>query len=96
MPFNKKWGFINGEGKEICSPKYDSVGNFSEGFADVCNVFKNKCKYGFINTNGKKICSIKYDEVKPFKDGFAKVKRDGKWFFINEEGKEVSDPNMTE
>ena len=66
---NKKWGFINKEGKEIFPLKYDLVSYFENGFARV----KLNGKWGFIDLQGKEICQLKYDDALDFENGFAKV-----------------------
>lgn len=48
-----------------------------------------KGKYGYMDKSGKVVIPCIYEEVHFFTDGIARVKLDGKWFFIDKEGKEV-------
>jgi len=64
---------------------YDSVWDFSQGFACV-KLFN---KWGFIDSSGKEIVTPKYDKVYSFSEGLASVKLDRKWGFIDTTGKEV-------
>lgn len=65
---NRKWGFINKEGKVAIKAKYDYVSDFREGIAEVgIRELKNKdsielgyiLKYGFINEKGEEVIKIK-------------------------------------
>ncbi len=78
-----KSGFIDQNGQEIISPKYDSVSVFSEGLAAV---ELNK-KWGFIDKTGKQVLSLKYDFAGIFHDGLAPVELNGKSGFIDKTGK---------
>lgn len=82
-----KWGFIDGDGKEICK-RYDYVLEFENGFAPV----KLNHKWGLINENGEEICNIKYDFVCiTVINGFAyNVWIGTKKYIINKDGKIVN------
>ena len=58
---------------------FKSVGDFSDGFADV--LLNNK--YNFININVQLLSNQWFDYAYNFSDGFAKVKLNGEWNFIN-------------
>lgn len=48
-------------------------------------------KYTFIDIrNNEPVTGYLYDKLKYFEDGYAPARRDGKWGFIDEKGKEVS------
>ncbi len=48
-------------------------------------------KYAFVDIrNNEPVTGYLYDELKYFEDGYAPARRDGKWGFIDEKGKEVS------
>lgn len=79
---NNKYGYINKQGKEIVSPKYDSAGEFSEGIAPVCK--KNKC--GYINTNGEIVIPFKFDSAQKFSEEMAMVCQSYKCGFIDLKG----------
>ena len=55
---------------EIVPPKYDAVGNFSEGMAAVML----DGKWGFIDKTGKEVIPPIYSDVKDFSDGLAPVR----------------------
>lgn len=65
---NKKWGFLNKEGKVAIKAKYDYVSDFKDGIAEVgMKELKNKdsvelgyiINYGFINEKGDEVIKIK-------------------------------------
>ncbi len=67
---NKKWGFINKDGKVIIKAKYDYASGFTEGIAEVgIKELKNKdsinlgftLRYGFINEKGEEVIKIRKD-----------------------------------
>lgn len=43
--------------QKVIAGKYDSIGFFEEGLAEV----KKDCKYGFINEKGEEIVTLKFD-----------------------------------
>lgn len=73
---------------EIASDLYDSVGDFSEGFAAV----KRNGKWGYIDTAGRQAVPCIYDSVRNFSEGLAAVEQDGKWSFIDKTGAVVLRP----
>jgi hypothetical protein len=82
-----KWGFIDETGKEVVPPKYDVVGDFSEGFAIV----ELNGKYGFVDMKGKEVVPLKYDNVGDFSEGFAGVRLGDKRGKVDKNGKEYWD-----
>ena len=74
VELNGKWGFINEEGEEAITLKYDNTSCFSKGFAGV----QLNGKWGFINQKGKEITPIKYNDIYNFPDGFTQVKLNDK------------------
>jgi WG containing repeat len=56
--------------KKPYSDKYDSVGEFSQGFAIV----KKNGKYSFINEQQKQITDFRYDSAENFNNGLALVR----------------------
>ena len=61
---------------------FDSVGEFTEGFAIVTL----NSKRNFINTEGQILSKQWFDCADVFREGFAAVGLNGKWNFINREG----------
>ena len=80
-----KYGFINEDGEEIISCKYEDADAFSDGLAKV----KSVEGWGFVNENGEEIISCKYEEADKFWFGLAKVKSAEGWGFVNENGEEI-------
>ena len=83
-----KWGYIDKEGKEVVSPKYELSRDFSEGLAMVYA----DGKYVYIDKEGKEVLSPKYERAYDFSEGLARVEADGKYGYIDKEGKEVLSP----
>ena len=83
---NRKYNFINTNGRILSKKWFDNVWNFSEGFAKV----RINYKYNFINTEGQLLSKQWFDAAGDFKEGFAKVYLNGKWNFINTEGRILS------
>lgn len=86
------------EGLAKAAVKYDSIGDFCEGFAMV----RKGEKVGYIDKMGNETIPCIYDEIIPTRDdlllerndfnfhnGLSFVCKDGKYFFINTEGKEA-------
>lgn len=75
--------------------KYDSISEYTEGFAIVNKTimnydrknYRNITKYGFIDKTGKEVVSLRYDEVKPFSEGLAIVAASYIDFFTEKEKK---------
>ena len=80
-----KYGFINEDGEEIISCKYEDADAFSDGVAKV----KSAEGWGFVNEDGEEIVACKYEEVCRFYEGLAKVKSAEGWGFVNENGEEI-------
>lgn len=68
-----KWGYMNKQGQIIISPKYDSVGIFSEGLAPVLIINNDQPSYGYINKRGTIVIKSKYYSANNFINGYAKV-----------------------
>ena len=64
---DKKWGYVDGNGRVVIPFIYDWCEPFSEGIAEVGNADKA----GFINKKGELVAPLQYSEVEPFHDGFA-------------------------
>ena len=83
-----KYGVIDKTGKFIIPPEYDSV---------LIPFYKNDGrihvqlgeKYGIFNTDGKPIIDIVYNNISFFDEGRMEVSKDGKGFYIDEEGRQI-------
>ncbi len=78
----KKYGYINGYGKEILPPSYDRMGLFGDGY---CPVYQNDFGWGFIRKNGELAVYYSFKDVANMcVDGYWPVRmEDNKWHFYN-------------
>ena len=82
-----KYGFINKDGELVIDAIYDNAMYAVNGIIRVQN---NKL-FGYVKTDGTVITDCIFTEAGTFtKDGIAKVLKDGKYYFINKEGKELT------
>lgn len=77
-----KFGFIGRQGDFVIRPTFETIREFSEGFAAV----QLNGKFGFINTGAKMVIEPKFDEVEPFSNGIAAVRLDGETGWIDRKG----------
>lgn len=91
---NGKCGYITKNGEYVIPPKYDYLGEFSEGLCGYS--YKNEKLTGYIDINGKIIIPAKYIIADSFKNGLALVaivdNGSKKIGFINKEGNFVIPP----
>lgn len=87
---NRKYGYINKQGKEIVKPQYGSAGEFSEGLAPVCN--NGKC--GYLDLSGNEVVPFKFDEAYEFSEGLARISIHNKYGFINKVGEIIINPQF--
>ena len=57
-----KWGFIDTNGNEVITPRYDSVNAFCNGYASV----ELNDKWGVIDTEGNTVIDFKYNSIGDF------------------------------
>ena len=81
------YSYINKKGEVVIPTPYNDCGDFHNGRAFVKG---ENDKYGFINHMGDVVIPFIYNEVHDFSDGLAFVKQNGKWFYINTDGKQIS------
>ncbi|QNK60332.1 WG repeat-containing protein [Paenibacillus sp. PAMC21692] len=66
---NKKFGFVNGAGKEVVSLQYDYAEEFVRGYARVskggtgAGSYYHGGKFGYIDTAGREVVPLRYDYV---------------------------------
>lgn len=91
---DKKYGFINEDGRMIVPATYDFAGEFSEGLA-VVNIGRKVTedigdyvpgKFGFIDSTGKVVVPLQYSRAEFFHEGRALVEKDDKIGFIDLNG----------
>lgn len=79
---NRKYGFVNEEGKEMVAPKYESTWGFSEGLAPV----NLNGKWGCIDQNGVTVIQFDYEAIGGFSGGLSSVLLNGQWGYIDNKG----------
>lgn len=96
VAINGEWKYIDKTGKFV-KPKYEHVGDFSEGLASFYNHIGNQeTKYGFVNKKGEVVIKPQFDEVGDFSEGLARVMINYKWGYINKKGQIVIKPQFEE
>jgi len=96
VKIGKKWGLIGQQGQIVVEPKFDEIGQFFESFfggsvSKLVALVKDGDDFGFIHENGKMVSE--YDQVNFLnQQGLALVKKDGKYGFIDQTGKEIISP----
>lgn len=89
-----KWAIVNRNGKEKTDYIYDDVIVDDNGICSSQKLFlvKEGETYHIINAKGKNVGEESFDDAKAFTaDGYAAVEKDGKWGFVDAEGKLVID-----
>ena len=79
------WGYRNEKKAIAIYPKYQYANDFSEGLGRV----RYKDKIGYINKNDIFIIEPVYKDAFSFQDGRAEVFLNGRWFFIDKNGREI-------
>ena len=78
VEINRKWGYIDKNGKEIIPCIHDSTMKFSENLA----VVEKNSRYGYINQDGKLAIPFMYDSASSFSEGVAIAKKDNELILI--------------
>ncbi len=84
------YGLIDTSGKLIGVDSYLDVARDESGIATRNNrvFFRQGDSWVMVSMEGKPVGSDTYEEVKPFySEGYAAVKKDGKWGFVDADGK---------
>lgn len=82
---NKKWGFIDTNGRVIIAPQYEQVG---ELFENTCNVCEG-AYCGLLHKDGHFVVPLKFESVQCYSDSIYIVKLNGKYGIYQSEGIEV-------
>ena len=80
---NKLMGVINGEGKTILNPVYESISNYREGIARITL----KGKQGIIDSAGNVLCDIDYDKIGFCYDGLCSFQKNGLYGAMDNRGR---------
>ena len=89
-----KWKIINDNGEPLCQTEFDGVIVDEKDIAYRNDRLFVKASGGIImiDSAGNKIGNDVYEDAKLFADStYAAVKKDGKWFYINNNGERKSD-----
>lgn len=89
-----KKGLYNSIGDNVLPIAYDSIGTYTDNEALL---FNDSRFVGFVNSKGELVDLSKgayrlIPDQEFFSDGFLSVEKDGKYYFLNRAGKEVSGP----
>lgn len=89
---NGKWAIIGSKGKEKTEYIFDDV--LTDMYGIACNqerfFVKDGSKYVMVNTKGKTVSDQAFDDAKIFNsEGYAAVSQNGKWGFVDPDGKIV-------
>lgn len=82
---NRKWGYIDKDGKDVIPCIYEEVGYFHNCLARV----RRQDKWGYVNTIGVEIIPCEFDDAEDFQDGYASVHKDGRGYLIDSSGQFV-------
>jgi len=77
-----KFGVIDKSGDFVVRPKYDFIGDYSEGLA----AFKVHEGWGFLDRAGRTAIEPGFDEALGFSEGAAAVRVRKKWGYISRSG----------
>ncbi|MBW8361304.1 MAG: WG repeat-containing protein [Kaistella sp.] len=86
VKLGEKYGVVNVDSKLTPEMKYDEIGYATR--AGIVSV-KAAGKYGFIDQSGVEIIPLKYNYASDFQGGFATVRREARWYFVNDRGEEL-------
>ena len=96
---NKKYACLSKEDKLVAPFEYDDIDLFGfshEGLIRVTKKTQDGELFGLLDKDGKEILPCKYNRISDFKNGVASVEIEGNKYWINKEGKEVGQPEITE
>ncbi len=79
-------GFINRDGKVVVTPKYKTVGEFSEGRVGF---YENR-KFGYLDHTGKVVIEAKYESGEEFAEGRAVVRDEQGYLVLDADGRVVN------
>ncbi len=79
--------YIDLDGKEITTARFEDAGPFKEGRA----VVEDQSGWYYIDLDGKEITKARFEEAGYFYEGRAKVKDQSGWYYIDLDGKRIVD-----
>lgn len=81
--FGGSWGYVNGDGKLVIPPRFDSAMPFSEGLAAVSEAGR----FGYIDSWGGYAIYPEFASARCFSEGLAAVVFSVRWGYIDREGR---------
>jgi hypothetical protein len=85
---NGKKAYIDNTGKKVFDVPYMDANDFHDGMALV---LEGEKRFGYIDKTGRLAVPCIYYAYKPFSEGLAAVQKDGKWGFVDKEGRSTFD-----
>ncbi len=81
-----KWGLVNDRLEPVLTPKWDFLGDLTEGF----RLIRSGTLSGFADHEGKQVIAPQFIQAENFSQGLSAVKNDeGKWGYISTTGELV-------
>lgn len=88
----RKQNFLNKDGEFILDKWYDIVSYIDKDFIEIIDFDKDKkAKIWFVNEKGEELFKDKFDKVYGFMNDCILVEKDGKYNYINKEGRLICD-----
>lgn len=79
----RNWIVLNEKGIAVLNLRFDYVGSFHEGLAQV----NNGDRWGFINKSGEIVVPLSFEDATDYSEGLAGVMIGKRWGFISKTGK---------
>ena len=71
--------------------RFDTAGPFSDGLAPVGLADEwGQLRYGFIGPDGEMVVPAEYEDVTPYSDGIGAVLLNGRWAYVNQDGRRIT------
>ncbi|MCP5110871.1 MAG: DnaJ domain-containing protein [bacterium] len=86
--FGGSWGYVNGDGRLVITPRFEEAMPFEEGLAQV----REKGRYGYIDSHGDCVIYPEFVAARAFHRGLAAVVLTERWGFIDQAGRFLVNP----
>lgn len=85
------WNYRDDAGEEAMDSRFDAAGPFSDGLAPVgLEDERGQLRYGFADLDGEMVVPVEYEDVMPYTDGIGAVLLDGRWAYVNQDGRRIT------
>lgn len=85
------WSYRAGAGEAVMESRFDAAGPFSDGLAPVALTDeRGHLRYGFVGPDGEMVVPAEYEDVMPYASGMGAVLLDGRWAYVNQDGRRVT------